>query len=322
MEQTGELSIRHADTLLERRLIEEILHHADILLDTSLTGTQREHLQRIRLAGGSLLASLPNPQPLAEPPYAQESTTAKKHLILLVEDNPFTQKLMTRLLTLQGYQVTLAQNGQEALECMAKTPFDLILMDLRMPLLDGFQTTEIIRQQEKNGSGKHIPIIAVTALVDEENKNRAIEVGMDSFHAKPVRGTVLFTEMERLLATEKVESPMVLDMSRLIKTVDGDFDLLNEITDLFFTDAVSQMGRIQNAFLTGDANEIREAAHRIKGATGTFGRIEVFHLAFALEQAGRQGDLQQANTLWGQLGGALHTMEEAIRKEITQLVGE
>ncbi|MEO5331238.1 MAG: response regulator [Magnetococcus sp. YQC-5] len=324
------------------RLAEEILRHVAYLMNTPLTDEQRDRLQSIRQAAeawalSGMETNLPEPdsiqESLANQPSEQEWTPEPQPVttprrILLVEDSSSTQELISRLLTRQGYQVTLAKNGQEALDHLATSSFDLTLMDLRMPVMDGFVTTQAIRHMEEQRRAVHMPIIAVTALLQEEDKNRAMAVGMDDYHAKPIQIKTLFAQMERLLSRantppqEPPAPPLIVDIKQLLKTVDGDRELLQEITDLYFADAPRQMARIQRALASGDADEIREAAHSLKGATGAFGRIEVYHLAFDLEQAGRQGNLQQAAMLWNQLGEALQTMKQIIQKEIQDQMGE
>ncbi|MBF0342367.1 MAG: response regulator [Magnetococcales bacterium] len=318
-----------------RRLIETILQQTDSLLENFPSGLPRERLDRIRHASVTLLALVApdNGSQSETPPSGEPDPAAVKagQRILLVEDNPFTQKLMTRLLFQQGYEVSLAQNGQDALDLLNTNEVDLILMDLRMPVLDGFLATMEIRQREAVLPGRHTPIIAVTALTSEEDQHRVKETGMDDYHAKPVRAAVLFAQMERLLtastptttpAQETEDVKGIVDMPRLLKTVDGDLDLLKEIVDLYFVDAPRQMSRIELALAKGDSGEVREAAHSLKGATGAFGRVFVHELAFSLEQAGRLGEMDHAWNFWRQLGSALATLEETIKKEIAHLSGE
>ncbi|GAB0057660.1 Sensor histidine kinase RcsC [Candidatus Magnetaquicoccaceae bacterium FCR-1] len=328
-----------------RQLAAEVAEQVTLLLETTLTDLQRERLRYIHKAVGALLTLLggaettvaPTLEPIApgERPVEPSLHVAQaRPLVLLVEDNPFTQKLMTRLLLQQGYRVEVAQNGQDAVDQLARLPVDLVLMDLRMPVMDGFQATREIRSREATSGAKRLPILAVTALLGEEDQRHAMEVGMDGYHAKPVRAAVLFSEMERLLsipaegdtappaALEADGERVIVDMDRLLKTVDFDLDLLREISSLYFSDAPRQMARIERGLADGDANEVREAAHSLKGATGAFGRVEVHTLAFQIEQAGKSGELRRAAELWPRLGSALRLMEETIQKEISQLSGE
>ncbi|MBF0613753.1 MAG: response regulator [Magnetococcales bacterium] len=319
-----------------RQLAEEILSHAQQLVCAPLADSAREHLLQIRQAGNGLLAILGTTEAALEPDsvvVAEPSAPGKptEHQILLVEDNPFTQKLMMRLLTQQGYQVMVAHHGQEALELLNQKPLDLVLMDLRMPVMDGFQATQEIRERELHSGARRVPIIAVTALAADEEQKRALDVGMDGYHIKPVRAAILFAEMERLLhahpvsaatvVDEGVEEKLIVDLDRLLKTVDGDLELLREVTELYFSDAPRQMARIERAIAAGDGNEVREAAHSLKGATGAFGRVQVYDLALALEQAGHRNELHGAAELWQQLKSALQIMQETIQKEIAMLSG-
>jgi two-component system sensor histidine kinase/response regulator len=106
--------------------------------------------------------------------------------ILLAEDNLINQKLAVALLTKQGHRVTVAVNGAEAMEISAATDFDLILMDLQMPVMDGLAATEAIRQREGD-SGKHVPIVAMTANALAGDRERCLEAGMDGYVSKPIR---------------------------------------------------------------------------------------------------------------------------------------
>ncbi len=114
--------------------------------------------------------------------------------VLLTEDNPVNQRLATRLLEKRGHRVTLAANGQEALDARARESFDMILMDLQMPEMDGFEATEAIRRREI-GSGGHLPIIALTAHAMKGDQERCLTAGMDGYLGKPIR----IAELDRML---------------------------------------------------------------------------------------------------------------------------
>jgi CheY-like chemotaxis protein len=116
--------------------------------------------------------------------------------VLVVEDSPVNQKLLSLLLQSQGCHVTVAANGEEAVNQFALHPFDLVLMDVQMPIMDGLTATRIIRRRE-TGTGKHAPIIAVTAGFDRDS---CLEAGMDEHLQKPIRPKVLFSMLEHVTA--------------------------------------------------------------------------------------------------------------------------
>ena len=340
----------------------ELQTHARQLRDLPLSPAHQEHLRHILDAADSL-AMLVNPgqeeQPAnpanpTEPDRAPEPTddgrprTHPLH-ILLVEDNPFTQKLMTQLLTLRHHRVTLACHGEEAMALITASHaqadrFDLVLMDVRMPVLDGLETATAIRQWEKqqqvrspegqpapetgSGSsatpGKPLPIIAVTALTGEEDRMRAAQAGMNGFHSKPVQANQLFAEIDRLvpsvLADDQEEQRTVeeeifimeLDMAPLLKTVENDWSLLQEIVDLYRMDAPKQIQRIQAGIEQNDAESVREAAHSLKGASANFGDTPTYALALQLEQAGRSRDLSGAGKTLKELHRSLADLDLAL----------
>jgi CheY-like chemotaxis protein len=118
--------------------------------------------------------------------------------ILLVEDNPINQKLAQRLLEKAGHTVVVAGNGREALDRVSCLLFDLVLMDVQMPEMDGLEATLAIRQNERE-TGGHLPIVAVTAHAMKGDRERCIEAGMDGYVSKPVVPNVLFKAMADVL---------------------------------------------------------------------------------------------------------------------------
>jgi CheY-like chemotaxis protein len=119
--------------------------------------------------------------------------------VLLVEDNLVNQKVASRLLEKQGHSVQVAENGREALEAIDEGEFDLVLMDVQMPEMDGFATTAAIRQREAS-SGRRLPIVALTANAMQGDRERCLGAGMDGYVAKPVEIEVLLREMAEVLA--------------------------------------------------------------------------------------------------------------------------
>jgi CheY-like chemotaxis protein len=129
--------------------------------------------------------------------------------ILLAEDNLVNQRLISRLLEKMGHAVTVAENGQIALKLWAEREFDFVAMDMQMPIMDGLETTERIRAGEKS-SGRHIPIVAMTANAFEEDRERCSRAGMDGYVAKPVTAKAIALEIARVLAAQNKEEQEAL----------------------------------------------------------------------------------------------------------------
>jgi len=155
--------------------------------------------------------------------------------ILLVEDNPVNQKVAATMLEKRGHRVFVASHGREALETLDKEHIDLILMDVQMPEMDGFEATELIRDREK-GNGGHIPIVAMTAHAMKGDRERCLAAGMDSYISKPIRAEQLFTVIQNLANRsqdkKKESSPSskhvtlpaeeIFDLPKAMTVIDGD----------------------------------------------------------------------------------------------------
>ena len=321
----------------QAQCIGEILGHAEQLLETSLNGLQRERLMHIRKAAQRLAALHPPMEDGQTNAATEGDNTVNNGVtpleILLAEDNPFTQKLVSRLLGNHGHTVHLATNGQEAVDMATERPYDLILMDIRMPVMDGIRATAEILAMERKSGRSPTPIIAITALVSETDKARIRDAGIDGFHGKPIRATVLFSEIERVITAGQARSAArsaavqavalvedepdcQLDIDQLLKTVDGDWELLGDVAQLYFTDTPLQVARIRVAIEDNDAAEVREIAHSIKGASGSFGKNRVYDYAFELEQIGRSGDLAQASAILEKLQQAMQILERKMRQKM------
>lgn len=119
--------------------------------------------------------------------------------VLLAEDNPVNQQLALELLQMRGHNVRIAENGKEVLSALEREPFDVILMDLQMPVMDGFQTTAAVRERERK-TGAHIPIIAITGSAMQGDRQRCLDAGMDGYLCKPIRFRELFETVEQFTA--------------------------------------------------------------------------------------------------------------------------
>ena len=154
---------------------------------------QREVLDAIC----SALGTKPQEEPALITTHALREERNRSR-VLLVEDNAVNQTLAVRLLERRGYTVSVAGDGREALIALEKGSFDVVLMDIQMPEMDGFEATAIIREKEKS-SGQHIPIIAMTANALKGDQERCLQAGMDAYISKPIRTKELFATIEEIL---------------------------------------------------------------------------------------------------------------------------
>jgi two-component system, sensor histidine kinase and response regulator len=220
-----------------------------------------------------------------------------RYHILLAEDNAVNQRLAVRLLERKGHSVVVAGDGQRALEVFTREPFDLILMDVQMPEMNGYEVTAAIRESER-ASGRHVPIIAMTAHAMKGDRERCLEAGMDGYVSKPIRPGDLLRSIEELA---RMESPSesqvprqsrdaVFDAREALARVDGDAELLLEIAALFSEGSSTMMTKIWEAIASGDSQALLVSAHQLKGAVGNFGGNQAYAAAEALEMMALAGD--------------------------------
>ncbi len=214
--------------------------------------------------------------------------------ILVAEDNVINQKLARRLLEKRGHRVVIAGNGREALARIEGATFDLVLMDVQMPEMDGLQATEELRRSEKL-SGKHCPVVAMTALAMKGDQERCLASGMDAYLSKPIRpqelDAVLDLYSSRPLATAAVEGASFIDVDELMARVDGDRELIAELTEIFQEDYPKQLRLAREALVLNDAAAVRRIGHSLKGALANLGATNASSLAASIEAMGKAGDL-------------------------------
>ncbi len=238
---------------------------------------------------------------------ARTRSTPRALRLLLAEDNLVNQKLAVALLRKQGWSVEAVANGREAVEAMARGTFDAVLMDVQMPEMDGYEATARIRDTEA-GTAAHVPIIAMTAHAMKGDRDRCLASGMDGYVTKPIKASALYEEILRLVpggapiprpsATQAVVQDTThvvpADLSALLDTVGGDVALVEELVSLFVEDAPAEMAAIRRALEEKSAQDLLEAAHKLKGAVGNFGARRTYDLAYSLEGMGRDGALDGA----------------------------
>jgi CheY-like chemotaxis protein len=232
---------------------------------------------------------------------AERQTT----LILLAEDNPINRKLVVEMLSRAGYPVETVENGRQAVEAVRHSRFRLVLMDVQMPEMDGFEATQVIREDE--GDGAHTPIIAMTAHAMKGDRERCLAAGMDDYLPKPLQSRELFAAIERwsqgapLPAAEAVEPttpPMndeVLDRARAMPYFGGDPQLFHSLLTQFVGHLGDEIARLRELKASGDTQAFARLAHSIKGLAATFCATRLQQAAQQLEAIGFDDNLEAAD---------------------------
>lgn len=247
-------------------------------------------------------------RPAPQPPAAPGS--ASRLSVLAVEDNDVNLKVTTRLLEQLGHEVTVARSGPEALAAVSTRAFDLVLMDLQMPGMDGFETTQRIRESEKErkSSGPPLPIIAVTASLQSDEECR--RSGMTGVLRKPLDKNELSLVLERV----RPDTPGGgLDREVALARVGGDEELLREIGQLFLIEYPQLLAQMDQAISTGDAHRLERVAHSLKGSVSNFGAAHATQAALALEKLGRSAQWDQVDAALADLRSRLDSLRSQIQ---------
>ncbi len=284
---------------------------------------QRELLEAMLIAMGS-----------AEEARAPALTTRhslrerrQKLCILVAEDNPVNQRVAVRVLERHGQTVVVANHGLEALQKLEEQEFDVVLMDVQMPTMDGIEATAAIRRKERV-TGRHIPIVALTAHAMKGDRERCLAAGMDSYVSKPVQAKELFAVIEEVVpgfnsskkqeaeaqkpiqAEEPVEP--VLDESALEILINGDQEFLAELVTIFFSDYPGLLASVRQAILDQDAPALSRAAHALKGSVANFSARGAMHAALRLEVMGQNNDIKDAGAACDALEAELKRLQKTL----------
>jgi PAS domain S-box-containing protein len=232
----------------------------------------------------------------------QNGDPGKSLHILLAEDNPVNQKLALRLLEKRGHQVFVVSNGREALEALDKSSYDLVLMDVQMPEMDGLEATALLREKEK-ATGNHQTVIAMTAMVMKGDRERCMAAGMDGYVSKPIRVQELDEALDRHIAdggkslsgAQSTDSQTAsVSADELLERINGDLGFLSELLDIFRRDYPHQIQAVRHAIASDDAPALQRIGHTMKGSLGNLAAPVGSGIAAELEAMGKSGDLTHA----------------------------
>ena len=233
----------------------------------------------------AMVATLGAAEPAAVAVKAAPRVEMKGGLhVLLAEDSLVNQRLAIALLSKRGHTVTVAKNGAEAIACFSGGDFDLVLMDVQMPEMDGFEATAAIRKLER---GRSIPIIGVTAHAMKGDRERCLAAGMDAYVSKPLRPPDLFAAIDAALAPREP----ALDEPALLGVVQGDLALLQELAEIFMQESPLQLAEMRSAIETGKLEVLERAAHTLQGSAASLCGQPASLAAREVEVAAREGNL-------------------------------
>ena len=285
---------------------------------------QSELLNAVVTALGSLPAGLePAPAATGLPPPGIPPGLR----VLVAEDNEFNQELMASLLKRWGHVPVLAGDGRAAMAAWEKEPFDLILMDVQMPEMDGFAATKAIRAKE-SAANTHIPIVALTAHAMKGDRERCLAAGMDAYVSKPIRAAEFFEVIARLLLSHvegakgtpapEGQPEAVFDLDAALTGADGDRELLRWMVHVFSGQCPKLLGEIRDSVLCGDSAALERAAHKFKASVDQFGAQRAYQAAARLEELGGAGDVTGFQQAYPELEEAVRQLQAAL----ADLVGE
>lgn len=258
--------------------------------------------------------------------------------VLLAEDTPANQKVVTTMLKKRGHSVTVAQNGREAVELFKQHEFDVVLMDVQMPILDGFQATSVIRALER-GADTMTPIIAMTAHAMRGDREKCLEAGMDAYVAKPLdvkqllgliesvaedrsagatNGQDQAQEHEPVQEPEQEEtfgtnSTPIIDYAGAMKRLGNDAALFQEFIVYYDEDAKQLVLEVEEAIQAQATGDLHRAAHNLKGLASNLGAQRVVNAAYSLERIGKNNELDRATEALRLLKSEMERLDTALQ---------
>jgi CheY-like chemotaxis protein len=245
------------------------------------------------------------------------------------------QKLAASILERAGHRPSVVENGQLALDAVKRGGFDMVLMDVQMPVMGGMDATRHIREWEASAGG-HIPIIAVTARAMKGDREACLAAGMDGYLPKPIQAKKLLALIAKTAgddvpgerdarfrsdkrdraahANPRVDGSVDLDEEKLLVTVAGNRELARELAEIFLGELAPRMKALEAAVDAGDPEQVRFTAHALRGSAGSISAMSVWERAGALETMARNGELSTAASELGGLKAAASRLEKRLRQ--------
>ncbi|MDO9455373.1 PAS domain-containing hybrid sensor histidine kinase/response regulator [Nocardioides sp.] len=288
----------------------------------------------------ALLAALAGPgdstdRPSGSPLRSTVDPGDARGRVLVVEDNAINQLVARGFLEAMGFAVVTADDGQAALDLVGHQPFDAVLMDVQMPVLDGYATTRALREREAASGAARLPVLAMTAAAIAGERERCLEAGMDDFLTKPVSPAALHLALDRWVTMPSADlapgprGPLGPDNPHLDLDRLADLLELGEAADAYLERAIGNFVRRRadvistctQAVQVGDAPALSAAAHALRGSASNLGLPDVTAIATQLEALGREGTVEGAMYLVVDLAAALADAGEALEDYLAWRTG-
>ena len=256
----------------------------------------------------------------------------KEPKILLVDDDELSRRMMGLLLSEKGYNYDTASNGIEAVNSVQSQSYDMVLMDLQMPLMDGFDATRKIREWE--AEKKHTPIVALTAMLFDNEIQRCLNAGIDECIAKPFDSKTLFQLIDSFVnkpgqpaSTKELQdvggadATKVLDIQEALPRFGRDVKVYQDFLNDFMDELPGRFEQFQWAFHTGNFSELADSAHNLKGISGSLGAKRLSYLAQVLDQKSQAGDLSLVKQTLDNIEKHIPVLQAEISKKLFASTG-
>jgi PAS domain S-box-containing protein len=260
-------------------------------------------------------------------PHRTAEDCKQQTRILVVEDNLVNQKIAIRTLSRMGYRADLANNGIEALRALESIPYDLVLMDVHMPDMGGFEATQCVRASHYPVLNPSVPIIAMTACALKGDRESCLDAGMDDYLTKPIQPEELASTIARWISCGSPderqcnahavdgEESVIFDRSLLLKRVHGDEEIVTEVMEVFLRDIPQQIVILQEAIANGDGMLTERQAHSIKGAAANVGAMALREVAYQIERTAKEGQLNGAAKLATMINDEFNKVKQLIASQ-------
>jgi two-component system sensor histidine kinase/response regulator len=241
--------------------------------------------------------------------------------ILLVDDDELSRRMMELLLTGEGYNYDTASNGKEAISSVQSQSFDIVLMDLQMPIMDGFEATRKIRAWEAESG--HTPIVALTAMLLDDEIQNCLSAGMDGCIEKPFNTEQLFQLIESYVSQstqpilskksqeiKRTDELMVLDIQSALPRFGKSLRAYQDFLKEFMDELPGRIDQFRTMFLSGNYHALADYAHNLKGISANMGAVQLSHLSHVLDETSQGGDSLKIQQSLDDINKHVHVLQK------------